>query len=71
MVILVFILIAGISLVVLGGFIKRRFYSFGCLVIGSIMIAYSVTCIVIAIDNSKNMERFNTLHISEWPNKIE
>jgi hypothetical protein len=53
MVISIFILIAGISLLVFGGFVKRRFQSFGCLILGCILITYSIVSIVMEIENSK------------------
>ena len=55
-------------MVVLGGFLKRRLLSFGCLILGFILITYAILGVILEIDGSKGIRRDSEMTIV-WPNK--
>jgi hypothetical protein len=57
MIIPILILMGGISSIVRGGFVKKRWEAFVWLLIGSILIAYSLISIVLEIDSWKVIDR--------------
>ena len=62
MVISILILIAGVSLVVLGGFAKKRIESFVWLILGCILITYALASIIVEVEASKGIRRDREQH---------
>ena len=62
MVISMLILIAGVSLVVLGGFAKKRVESFVWLILGCILITYALASIIAEVEASKGIRKERQQH---------